>query len=236
MKRRDFVSRTAAGGLWAGLGAAAWAQAPAAGAYVEGQHYVRLSQPVGVSAPAGKIEVVEFFWYGCSHCYAFEPALDAWVKQLPADVVFRRVPVLFRRNPFSIHQRIFYTLEAMGQLGRLHRKVFDAIHGEKNLLDTEVAVGDFMVKNGVDRVQFQSAFTSFGVLTKSCKADQKLEDCKDSRLAQAYKIDGVPALGVQGRYYTSPALAGGDRVPEAEGQRRSLAIADQLIARVRKGG
>ena len=226
MKRRDFVSRTAAGGLWAGLGAAAWAQAPATGAYVEGQHYVRLSQPVGVSAPAGKIEVVEFFWYGCPHCYAFEPTLEAWAKALPADVALRRVHVGFRPN-FRPMQQLYCTLEVMGLVESMQRKVFHAVQERAERLDSAQAVIDFAARSGIDRAKFTEVFNSFGVQTKVQQG---------TRLAEAYKIDGVPALGIHGRYYTSPALAGGDRVPEAEGQRRSLAIADQLIARVRKGG
>jgi thiol:disulfide interchange protein DsbA len=93
------------------------------GSPTEGVHYVRLAEPAPAGSP-GKIEVIEFFWYECPHCNAFEPALDAWAKRQPDDVAFRRVPVWFREEPFSTQQRLFYTLEALGVLPTLHRKVF----------------------------------------------------------------------------------------------------------------
>ena len=179
---------------------------------------MRLGQPLPVSVPAGKVEVVEFFWYGCPHCNAFEPALEAWVKKLPADVVFRRAPVAFRDEPFGTHQRIYYALEALGQVEAMHRKVFYAIHNDRAKLDKPAEIAAFMAKNGVDSAKFLDAFNSFGVQTKARQA--KL-------LAEAYKIDGVPALGVHGRFYTSGSLAGS--------QERALAVADFLIGRSRKG-
>jgi thiol:disulfide interchange protein DsbA len=207
--------------LGAGLGVCALAIGVPAAAQdgpVEGTHYVRLSQPL--PAPAGgKIEVVEFFWYGCPHCNAFEPTLDAWAKRLPPDVAFRRVPVAFRDEPFGAHQRIFYALESMDQVEAMHRKVFYAIHVERARLDKPAEISAFMSKNGLDGAKFLEVFNSFAVQTKARQAKQ---------LAEAYKIDGVPALGVQGRYYTTGTLAGS---PE-----RSLAVTDFLLQRVRKGG
>src|SRR5690606_11782272 len=177
-------------GLSAGLPSLALAQ----GGPVEGTHYVRLSQAAPVSAPAGKVEVVEFFWYGCNHCYAFEPSLAAWAAQLPADVVFRRVPVAFRENPFGNHQRLFYALEAMGLVSTLHAKVFHAIHAGQQGLDKPETIADFVARHGVDRAKFLAMFNSFAVQTK----------CKQARtLSDAYKIEGVPTLGVAGRYFTS---------------------------------
>lgn len=188
----------------------------AQGAPVEGTHYVRLAQPVAAGAP-GKIEVVEFFWYGCPHCNAFEPALDAWAKKLPADVAFRRVPVAFREEPFVAHQKTFFALEALGALEAMHRKVFFAIHTDRAKLDKVADIAAFVAKNGVDGAKFTEAFNSFGVQTKARQAKQ---------LAEAYKIDGVPAIGVQGRFWTSNSLAGGGE--------RSLVVADFLIERARK--
>ena len=206
--------------LGAGLGACALgftAPAAAQGAPVEGTHYVRLSQPLPVPT-GGKIEVVEFFWYGCPHCNAFEPALEAWVKRLPPDVAFRRVPVAFRDEPFGAHQRIFYALEAMGQVEAMHRKVFYAIHNERARLDKPAEISAFMAKNGLDGAKFLDVYNSFSVQTKARQAKQ---------LSEAYKIDGVPAVGVHGRYYTSGTLAGS---PE-----RSLAVTDVLVQQIRKG-
>jgi thiol:disulfide interchange protein DsbA len=216
MKRREFSSHLLA--TAAGASALlATAPAKAQGVPVEGTQYVKLSQPNAV--PAGKIEVVEFFWYGCPHCHAFEPALDAWQKKLPADVAFRRVPVVFREEPFTTHQRIYFTLEAMELLEALHRKVFNAIHLDHAKLDKLPEIVAFMAKNGVDTVKFTEVFNSFSVQTKTRQAKQ---------LAEAYRIDGVPTIGVQGRYYTSLSLAGS---PE-----RALSVADYLIQRARKGG
>jgi thiol:disulfide interchange protein DsbA len=211
LHRREFsAALVGAGALAVGLPAAAQ------GGPVEGTHYVRLSQPVTVSAPAGKVEVLEFFWYGCPHCHAFEPALDAWARKLPATVAFRRMPVAFREEPFVAHQRIYYALEAMDQVDALHRKVFAAIHNDRQRLDKLPEIAAFMAKNGVDAAKFSELFNSFGVQTKARQAKQ---------LSEAYKIDGVPAIGIHGRYYTSGTLAGS---PE-----RSLAVADFLIQRSR---
>lgn len=213
MQRREFsTALVGAGALALGLPAAAQ------GGPVEGTHYVRLGQPLPVTAPAGKVEVVEFFWYGCPHCNAFEPALEAWVKKLPEFVAFRRVPVQFREEPFGTHQRIYFALEAMGQLEAMHRKVFAAIHNDRLKLDKPAEIQAFMSKNGLDGARFIEVMNSFGVQTKARQAKQ---------LAEAYKIDGVPALGIQGRFYTSGSLAGG--------QDKMLVVADFLIQASRKG-
>jgi thiol:disulfide interchange protein DsbA len=218
MNRRDFSVNL----VGAGIGASSLLLAPQAqaqaGMPVEGTHYVRLSQPLPVQ-PGGKIEAIEFFWYGCPHCNAFEPMLDAWSKQLPADVAFRRVPAAFRDEPFGTHQRIFYALEAMGQVEALHRKVYYAIHNDRARMEKPAEISAFMAKNGLDGGKFLEVLNSFSVQTKARQAKQ---------LAESYKIDGVPALGVQGRYYTSPTLAGS---PD-----RALAVADFLLQRARKAG
>jgi len=214
MNRRDFSAQlVAAGAGMAAFGVAGVARAQ--GAPVEGTHYVKLSQPLPVTP--GKIDVIEFFWYGCPHCNAFEPALDDWSKKLPADVSFRRVPVAFREEPFTTHQKIFYALEQLGLVPTLHRKVFYAIHVERQKLDKLPEIEAFMAKNGVDAAKFKDAFNAFSTQTKAKQA---------AKLASDYKIDGVPAIGVHGKYYTSGSLAGS---PEA-----SLKVADALIKRERK--
>lgn len=215
MNRREFSIHTlGAVGLSACLPGLALAQ----GGPVEGTHYVRLPQAAPVSAPAGKVEVVEFFWYGCNHCYNFEPSLGAWADKLPADVVFRRVPVAFRENPFGNHQRLFYALEAMGLVSTLHPKVFRAIHAEGQALDKPETISAFVARHGVDPVKFMAMFNSFAVQTK----------CKQARsLADAYKIDGVPTLGIAGRYFTSVSLNGSHE--------RTLATTNFLINLSRKG-
>ena len=212
MKRRDFSIQLAATGL-----GAVWAGSAAAqGGPVEGTHYTKLAQPVAVSVPAGKIEVVEFFSYGCPHCFALEPTLEAWAKRLPNDVVFKRVPVGFNAL-YENYQKIYYALEAMGQLEHMHRKVFDAIHQQRLRLDKEADLAAFMTANGVDGAKFVELFKSFTVQSKVKQAQQ---------LSQAYKIDGVPAMGVQGRYITSGSQAGSNE--------RALAVTDALVQSVRK--
>jgi protein dithiol oxidoreductase (disulfide-forming) len=215
MKRRTFSHRLL--GLSAGAGLLGLAQvAHAQASAVEGKDYVRLNPPLPVPA-TGKIEVLEFFWYGCPHCNSFEPLLEDWVKKLPEDVSFRRVPVAFREEPFVTHQKIFYALEALGLVGSMHRKVFFAIHVERAKLDKLSSIAEFMGKAGVDPAKFSEAFNSFSVNTKATQA---------RKLAEAYRIDGVPALGVGGRFWTSGTLAGT--------MERALLVVDQLVQRARK--
>lgn len=212
MQRRQF-SQFLLGTSALALGAPAFAQ----GGPVEGTHYVKLSQPVPTGS-SGKVDVVEFFSYACPHCNAFEPTLEAWTKKLPADVAFRRAPVPFLQNAENF-QKLYFALEAMGQVDALQRKIFYAIHGERQRLDKPADIAAFLAKQGVDSAKFMDVFNSFSVQTKVRQAGQ---------LSEAYKIDGVPALGVQGRYYTSVSLAGG---PE-----KALAVVDYLVQRTRKGG
>jgi thiol:disulfide interchange protein DsbA len=210
--------------LGAGLAGALASPANAAqSAPVEGVHYVRLAEPAPAGVP-GKIEVIEFFWYECPHCNAFEPALDAWAKRQPEDVAFRRVPVWFREEPFSAQQRLFYALEALGALPTLHRKVFFAIHVEHTRLRTPEDLAAFALKNGIDPLKFMAAYNAFGVQSKSLQARQT---------AAAYKIDAVPAMGVQGRYYTNGTLANAGAA--AGSNERMLDVVDALVAKVRQG-
>jgi len=219
LSRRDFSARLLATALGGVLATNARAQT----APVEGVHYVRLAEAAPAGA-AGKIEVIEFFWYECPHCNGFEPALDAWARRQPEDVAFRRVPVWFREEPFSAQQRLFYTLEALGVLPTLHRKVFFAIHNEHLRLRTAEDLSAFALRNGIDPLKFVATYNSFGVQSKSLQARQT---------AAAYKIDAVPAMGVQGRYYTNGILA---NAGVASGSTdRMLGVVDALIAKVRQG-
>jgi len=183
---------------------------------VEGAQFTRLEPSVPPQI-AGKIEVLEFFSYACPHCNAFEPTLDAWVKKLPADVAFQRVPVPFLMNAESF-QRTYYALQTLGQLDVLQRKVFTAVHVEHARLDKPADIAALVAKNGVDATKFLDVFNSFSVANSVSKA---------KRMTAAFRIDGVPTLAVQGRYLTSPGQAGG---PEG-----ALAVADFLIQRARKG-
>jgi thiol:disulfide interchange protein DsbA len=212
MNRRDFTASLTGGALGiAGVGTAA-----AQGGPVEGQHYVRLPSPAPVTlAPDKKVDVVEFFWYGCPHCNTIEPLLESWVKRLPPDVSFRRVHVGFGAI-HQVHQKMFYALEEIGQLPTMHRRVFAAMHQQGKRLASESEIVAFMKDNGVDAAKFQDAYKSFGVATKCTRAKQ---------LTDAYKIDGVPALGIQGRFYTSGSLTGSHE--------RMLQVTDVLIQRSR---
>lgn len=216
MKRREFSAVLAS----MGLGPAALlggGHAAAQGVPIEGTHYVKLAQPAQTLSIRA-LEVIEFFWYGCPHCHEFEPQLDAWAKKLPADVNFQRMPVAFRAEPHTTHQRIFFALEQMGKVGDLHRKVFHAIHVERLRLGNLSEAAAWMAKNGIDGAKFTE-------VAKSKQVDAKIDLAR--KLAEAYKIDGVPALGIGGRFYTAGSLAGGNT--------QMLAVADFLLARMRKG-
>lgn len=212
MKRRDFSV-----GLGAALGTLALAPAAQAqGVPVEGQHYHRLPQPVPVSTP-GKIEVVEFFSYACPHCNALEPTIGPWAKRLPSDVKFRRVPVFFQRPQWEFLQSLYYAVEATNQLDTLHGKAFSAIHVAHKNIANEADVLAFAATAGVDGAKLVDAMKSFGVQSKVRQAKQ---------LADAYRIDGVPMLGVQGRWTTGS---------EAGSHEAALRVADYLIGLARKG-
>jgi protein dithiol oxidoreductase (disulfide-forming) len=212
MNRRDFALRMAL----SATAAAAPAVVHGQGAPVENKDYARLAQPIAMPA-TGKVEVVEFFGYWCPHCHAFEPVLDPWVRKLPANVSFRRIPVAFSASQ-EPYQRIYLALEALGQLDAMHRKVFTAIHVQKQRLDKEAEIVALMTANGIDGTKFTEAFKSFTVASKAKQARQ---------LADAYRIDGVPTLGVHGRYFTSPSMAGDHE--------KALRVTEFLIQRVAKG-
>jgi len=190
----------------------AWAQQ----AFRSGKDYITLERPVATEAGTGKIEVLEFFWYSCPHCNQFEPAFEQWAKNAPKDVVVRRVPVAFR-DDFVPQQRLYYTLEAMNLVEKMHIRVFTAIHGEKLMLNSDAAVLAWAEKQGIDKTKFEQAYKSFGVATKSKRAVQLQND---------FKIEGVPSLGVAGRFYIDGTLAGS--MP------RALQVADALIAQSRQ--
>ncbi len=160
-----------------------------------------------------RIEVIEFFWYGCPHCYALEPVLEKWLPKLPADVAFRRVPAILNQR-WAHDAGIFHALDALGVVDKLHRPLFDAIHRDRLRTDESKALGDWLRTRGVDPARFEQTLKSFGVQAKVRRAAQ---------LSASYKIDGVPALAVHGRY-----LIG------ARGFEEMLGIADRLIAATRK--
>ena len=163
----------------------------------EGFDYRILPIPQPVETK-GKVEVIEFFWYGCPHCYDFEPELISWVKRQPKDVVFKRVPVAFR-DDFMPHSQLFYTLEALAKGDALHEKVMYAMHKENKRLLTESEIADWAAAQGIDRNTFLATYRSFSVTSKARAARQ---------LADSYRIDGVPTIVMQGKYVTSPSIVG----------------------------
>ncbi|MBW8904476.1 MAG: thiol:disulfide interchange protein DsbA/DsbL [Betaproteobacteria bacterium] len=179
--------------------------------------YTEVKPPQPVDTDGKKIDVVEFFWYGCPHCYNLEPLIETFVKKLPPDVQFRRVPAVFN-DRWALDAAIFYTFEALGVLDKLHRPFFDAIHRDHLRSENQAAMSEWLTKNGVDPKKFYETFKSFGVQSKTKRAIQ---------LTTAYKIDGTPAMAVQGRYTVS-AEQGGSR----EGM---LDTTSYLVDLVRKG-
>lgn len=179
-----------------------------------GKTYVELANPVPVSVP-GKIEVVELFWYGCPHCYAFEPTINPWVEKLPADVNFKRIPAMFG-GPWDAHGQLFITLDTMGVEQKVHGAVFNAIQKEGKRLTKPEEMADFVATQGVDKTKFLETFNSFAVKGKMAQYKE---------LAQKYGVQGVPTLIVNGKYRFDLGTAGG---PEAV-----LNVADQLIAKER---
>ncbi|MDH5184167.1 MAG: DsbA family protein [Gammaproteobacteria bacterium] len=157
--------------------------------------------PAQPTSSGGKIEVVEMFWYGCPHCYNFEPHIKQWKKSLPKDVSFIRVPAIFN-DKWALHARAYYTAEALGVLEKIHQPLFDAMHKKNQRLDNQGKLAEFFSKHGISKDKFNSTFHSFAVNSKVNWA---------KHLTTAYKIDGVPTMIVQGKYRTSASLAGGHK-------------------------
>jgi thiol:disulfide interchange protein DsbA len=193
--------------------------APAAAEGVAGTDYRVLEAPQPTSSP-GKIEVIEFFSYGCPHCNAFYPLVSAWSAKLPADVVFRRVPVSFNRAPWVNVARAYFALQASGDLARLDGALFRAIHDEHLQLFDEQSLAEWVGKHGGDADKFAAAYTSFGVNNETVQAD---------RQAEGYGIDSIPSLTVDGRF----VALGKQGEPQDRYFAELLANTDWLIRKVR---
>jgi thiol:disulfide interchange protein DsbA len=181
----------------------------------EGHDYERLKNPQAV-ATGNKIEVLEFFWYRCPHCFQLEPALESWLKKLPKDAQVRRVPAVFR-DDWMPGAKIFHTLEQMGELDRLHKKVFDAYHVHNINLNDPAVLMDWVGKQGVDRKKFEAIYKSFSTQSRSTQG---------GRLASSYAIRGVPAFIIDGKYSTSMSMTGSEA--------RLFEVLDQLIVKARE--
>ncbi|MFZ9679122.1 MAG: thiol:disulfide interchange protein DsbA/DsbL [Quisquiliibacterium sp.] len=211
---RQFL-KTAAGAAAAGGLALALPSVQAQGAPRQGAEY-RPVDPPQQTETTGKIEVLEFFWYGCPHCNSFEPTLKDWVARQPADVAFRKLHVGLVPS-WVAHQQMFFALEAIGKAAELNEAIFRAIHVERNALNKPELMADFVAGKGVDRKLFLDAYKSFGVRTRMSKASQQ---------SKGYGLEGVPALAVNGKWFTAPSMAGGNA--------QALRVVEFLIERERK--
>ncbi|MEX3548303.1 MAG: thiol:disulfide interchange protein DsbA/DsbL [Burkholderia sp.] len=170
----------------------------ASAAPAPGKDYEVMKSPQPVSAPAGKVEVIEFFWYGCPHCYEFEPTLEAWVKKQGDNIVFKCVPVAFR-DDFLPHSAMYYTLHALGVAEKDTPAVFNAIHKQKNYLLTPQVQADFLATQGVDKQKYLATYNSFTVQGQVKQSGE---------LAKTYDIHGVPTVVIQGKYKSGPSYTG----------------------------
>ncbi|MEM6579989.1 MAG: thiol:disulfide interchange protein DsbA/DsbL [Pseudomonadota bacterium] len=180
--------------------------------YVEGENYDLINPPVRTSDP-DKVEVVEFFWYGCGHCYNFEPLLEVWKETLPADVDFRGSPAMWNET-MELHARAFYAAEVLGVLDEMNPVIFQAMNVDKKRLASEGEIEALFVANGVSAEDFSKAFNSFGVSSQVNQAAAR---------ARSAKITGTPAMMVNGKYHISSRKAGS--------QADMLKVADFLIAK-----
>jgi thiol:disulfide interchange protein DsbA len=196
--------------LWLAAAALAFAAAGASA-----QPFQQLNPPQPTQS-GGKVEVIEFFWYGCPHCFTLEPAVASWRKNAPPDVVFKGVHALPSES-WAEHARLFYTLEAMGKLEEYHQKVFDAIHKSNVNLANKKIRDDWLQKNGIDPAKYAEMEKSFSVATNMNRAKQ---------LTYAYKVDSVPRVTVNGKYVVTMEGAGSIE--------RVFQIVDQLVGQARK--
>ena len=180
----------------------------------EGHDYATVASPQPV-ATGKKIEVLEFFWYRCPHCFQLEPSLHKWMKTLPKDAQIRRVPAVFR-DDWMPAAKLYYSLEQMGQLDRLNSKVFDAYNLDRINLDDPAVLGPWLAKQGVDRTRFEAIYSSFSTQSKAMQG---------SRLATTYAITGVPTFIVDGKYMTAQSMT--------QTEPRLYEVLDQLIVKAR---
>lgn len=194
-----------------------WGSVATAAEFEEGKNYIRLASPLP-TLHKDKIEVVEFFWYGCIHCYHFEPALQAWQAKQGEDVYLLGSPAMWNK-PMKVHAQAFYTAQAMGVLDKVHEPLFAALNASPRVkLDNEDELAEFFVGHGVDEAAFRKAFNSFGVSSLVRQADAR---------ARSTQIEGTPELLVNGKYRVSAKLAGG--------QNEMLQVVDFLVAQERTG-
>lgn len=175
----------------------------------------RLIEPQPV-ATGNRIEVIDFFWYGCPHCYNFQPALESWIQRMPPDVSLRRIPAVLRDN-WAPHARIYYTLEALGEVERLHQAVYHGYHVQELHMSKPEVMLQWAVRHGIDGNVWADAYNSAAVTAKVERAKE---------LTQDYSVQGTPSLVVDGRYLTSPAMA--------RSEQRMIPVLEDLIFMARE--
>jgi thiol:disulfide interchange protein DsbA len=190
-----------------------WACAEEGATYVEGTHFTAVVPPLA-GATEGKVKVVELFWYGCPHCFQFDPTLHAWLKSKPANVEFERIPAIFNNPTWELHARAYYAADVMGVLDKIHEPLFDAMHVKKQRLNSKEELRAFFVSRSVDGGEFDATFDSFAVSALVRQA---------AVLTKQYNIDGVPAMAVQGKYRVGGRMAGS--------YENMMRIVDFLVAR-----
>jgi thiol:disulfide interchange protein DsbA len=189
----------------------------AAAPFDEGIEYRLLAKSQPTAAPAGKVEVLEFFWYSCGHCYNLEPALLEWKKSLAPHVYFRRSHVAFRG---TVQQQLYFTLSAMGLDERLGPRVFESIHVERNPLQTAQAVMAWAKDEGLAMKEFESHWNSSRVASAMRRATDMM---------QAHEVDSVPRFTIAGRYVTAPAMNAGSHS-------KTFAVINHLVELSRGAG
>ncbi|MDB6061894.1 MAG: disulfide bond formation protein DsbA [Verrucomicrobiaceae bacterium] len=200
----------------------AHAQAPVE-PFKEGTNYFRIDEPVRPRDPK-KIEVVEVFWYGCPHCFRFDPMVKAWQKKLPADVDFYRLPVIWN-SVTELHARAFYTAQALGKLDQLHDPLFAALNEQGNPLNSQERVAQLFANYGVTAEQFDKAFNSFGVTSQVNQAKAR---------TLSYRIEGTPELIVAGKFRVNGKALSSPNGTEQASHEKMLQAADFLIQQERK--
>lgn len=182
----------------------------------------RVINPPQPTDSGKRVEVLEFFWYGCPHCNALQPSLRVWLKQKPADVEFRRVPAVFD-NSWVPLTWTYYALEAMGLVDQLHYDVFAAIHEQRIRLSDPPVLFDWVAKHGADKQKFADTYNSFGVKSRGTRSIE---------MTRNYDIPGTPALTVDGKYLVSPSMH--LRADKSIDYDRFFQVIDQVIALARK--
>jgi thiol:disulfide interchange protein DsbA len=189
----------------------------ASGRFQLGTHYERLPAAQGTSSSPDQIEVAEVFWYGCPHCYTFDPYVENWLEDIPEDVSFVRIPAVWNAT-LQVHARAFYAAQALNIDEEVHAALFREIHINRNFLDSQPALASFFSSHGIEADDFNAAYESFAVNTKMNRADE---------LARRYRIGSVPTVVINGKYTTDAGMAGS--------YEDLMELIDELVAMERAG-